>query len=58
MTGVLIGGDTDTNAAIAGALAEAFYGLSSIPTEMLDEMYKRITPEMKGLIEQFYERTR
>jgi ADP-ribosylglycohydrolase len=51
---VFIGGDTDTNAAIAGALAEAFYGLKSIPTAMLDEMYKLISPEMKGVIYEFY----
>lgn len=51
---VFIGGDTDTNAAIAGALAEAFYGIKSIPGEMFDEMYKLITPEMKGVIHDFY----
>lgn len=51
---VFIGGDTDTNAAIAGALAEAFYGLKSIPSEFFDEMYKRITPEMKSVVADFY----
>ena len=32
---VFIGGDTDTNASIAGALAEAFYGLHNIPLDMI-----------------------
>lgn len=54
---VYIGGDTDTNAAIAGALAEAFYGTKSIPSGMIEEMYKRIPPEMKGVISDFYART-
>jgi ADP-ribosylglycohydrolase len=51
---VFIGGDTDTNAAIAGALAEAYYGLDKIPTEFFDEMYKRITDEMKSVVADFY----
>lgn len=53
---VFIGGDTDTNAAIAGALAEAYYGLQSISTAMIDEVHNRITPEMKDLISDFYAR--
>ena len=51
---VFIGGDTDTNAAIAGAMAEAFYGFDSIPGKMLDEMFKRTTPEMNDVIDDFY----
>ena len=53
---VYIDGDTDTTAAIAGALAEAYYGTDSIPSFMIDEMKKRITPEMKGVVSQFYEK--
>lgn len=33
------GGDADTNAAIAGQIAGAFYGYSSIPEEWLDKLY-------------------
>ena len=48
-------GDTDTIAAIAGSIAEAFYGVRSIPQTAIDEMKERITPEMVGLINEFYE---
>lgn len=33
------GGDADTNAAIAGQIAGAFYGYSDIPTEWCDKLY-------------------
>lgn len=36
---VSIGGDTDTLAAIAGSIAEAFYG---VPEELREECRKRI----------------
>jgi ADP-ribosylglycohydrolase len=47
-------GDTDTIAAIAGSIAEAFYGVHSIPQEMIDGAKQRLTPEMIELINQFY----
>lgn len=34
-----LGGDTDTNAAIYGQLAGAYYGLEAIPAKWLDELY-------------------
>jgi ADP-ribosylglycohydrolase len=47
-------GDTDTIAAIAGSIAEAFYGVKSIPPTMIVGMKERITPEMVELINEFY----
>jgi len=47
-------GDTDTIAAIAGSIAEAFYGVRSIPQIMIDEAKQRLTPEMIELVNQFY----
>ena len=47
-------GDTDTIAAIAGSIAEAYYGVDTIPKYMIDEMKLRITPEMVTLINDFY----
>lgn len=51
---VYIGGDTDTNAAIAGAIAEAFYGFESIPKHMIDTMFRIISKEMSGVVLRFY----
>jgi len=51
---VYIGGDTDTNAAIAGAIAEAFYGADTIPKHMIDHMFKILSKEMSALILRFY----
>ncbi len=51
---VFIGGDTDTNAAIAGALAEAFYGLSNIPLELVTKAVSYLPPEMIGIMNTFY----
>lgn len=51
---VWTGGDTDTIAAIAGALAEAFYGVDTISLEMIDEMRLRLDPEMIKVINRFY----
>jgi len=35
------GGDADTNAAIAGQIAGAYYGLSNIPTEWVNKLAKK-----------------
>lgn len=48
-------GDTDTIAAIAGSIAEAYYGVRSIPLYMIKEMKERISPEMVNLINEFYQ---
>lgn len=45
-----IGGDTDTLGAIAGAIAEAYYG---IPEKLIDECRKRIPREMVDVIDEF-----
>lgn len=55
---VFIGGDTDTNAAIAGALAESFYGFDEIPAELIEKACEMLTPEMNGVVDDFYARTR
>jgi ADP-ribosylglycohydrolase len=47
-------GDTDTIAAIAGSIAEAFYGVRSIPKYMIDEAKQRLAPEMVEVINKFY----
>lgn len=47
-------GDCDTIAAIAGSIAEAFYGTKSIPRWMIDEAKKRLSPEMVDITNKFY----
>jgi ADP-ribosylglycohydrolase len=50
-------GDTDTIAAIAGAIAEAFYGVQTIPPIMIAEAKARLmndSPEMVKVINEFY----
>lgn len=52
--GVYSMGDCDTIAAIAGSVAEAFYGPHSIPKTMIEETKARLNPEMIELINWFY----
>ena len=52
---VSLGGDTDTLAAIAGSVAEAFYG---VPEELKRECQKRIPEEMYDIIEMFSKRVK
>lgn len=47
---VLFGGDTDTIAAIAGSIAEAYYG---IPKQLITRAKEYITVEMMELLERF-----
>lgn len=47
-------GDCDTVAAIAGSIAEAYYGPKSIPRWMINEAEKRLPPEIISLINEFY----
>ena len=51
---VSLGGDTDTTGAIAGSMAEAFYG---VPEELKKECRKRLDPEMIPVLEKFAEVT-
>ena len=51
---VYTSGDTDTIAAIAGAIARSFYGVNSIPYLMIAEAKNRLTPEMAELVNSFY----
>ncbi len=47
---VSLGGDSDTQAAIAGAVAEAYYG---IPAEILKEAQTRLPEDMRSVAEAF-----
>lgn len=53
------GGDTDTNAALAGMLAAPFYGLDSIPRRWLKKMepsvIEKINHQTHDLIDQFWD---
>ena len=43
----ILGGDSDTLAAIIGSIAEAFYG---VPEELRHECRKRLTPELAAIL--------
>ena len=47
---VYLGGDTDTMGAIAGSIAEAYYG---VPQRLKEECLKRIPPDMKAVLLEF-----
>jgi ADP-ribosylglycohydrolase len=57
---ISIGGDTDTLAAIAGGVAEAFYrkqgleGGKGIPPEFIDFADARLEKTMKEILASFY----
>lgn len=53
-TTISIGGDCDTTSAISCAIAEAFYGY--IPEELVEQVRKKLTPEMLGVVDEFKER--
>ena len=48
---VSLGGDTDTQGAIAGSIAEAFYG---VPKELIAEAEEYIPEDIQGVIDRFY----
>jgi len=50
---VSLGGDADTLACIAGALAEAYY--KEIPAQIIAETRKRLPQEFLDIIDEFYE---
>jgi ADP-ribosylglycohydrolase len=49
---VSLGGDADTMGAIAGSIAEAYYG--GIPNHICDEVVKRLPHEMINTMSEFY----
>lgn len=49
-TAVSLGGDCDTLTCIAGAMAEAFYG---VPEEMKGECWKRLPEDMLEVLNRF-----
>ena len=49
-------GDTDTTAAVAGSIAEAFYGTKSIPEYMIDVAKLRMSPDMIEVTNAFYKK--
>jgi ADP-ribosylglycohydrolase len=51
-TAVSLGGDTDTNAAIAGSIAEGYYG---VPEELKQECRNRIPYDLRKVLAQFDE---
>ena len=53
---ISLGGDADTQACIAGALAEAHY--MSIPEEIKEFVLKKITPDLYYVTNEFLDRTR
>lgn len=48
---VSLGGDTDTTGAIAGSIAEAYFGIAE---EFIEEGKKRLEPDMLEVINRFY----
>ena len=50
---ISLGGDTDTIAAIAGAMAEGMYG---VPEELKLECLNRLPDEMKYVLDDFYDK--
>ena len=52
-TAVYLGGDSDTIAAIAGSVAEAYY---PVPEEMIEEARSRLTPDLLEVVDRFYQR--
>lgn len=53
---VALGGDADTQACIAGAIAEAFYG--HVPEKIWNTCKKELEPDMLTIVDDFYKRYR
>jgi ADP-ribosylglycohydrolase len=51
---VALGGDADTQAAIAGSIAEALYG--GVPADIAREARARLTPQFIGILDAFQEK--
>lgn len=54
-TAVSLGGDCDTLTAIAGSIAEGFYG---VPEDLKGECYDRLTPDLTEVLREFEEITK
>ena len=54
-TAVSLGGDCDTLTAIAGSVAEGFYG---VPQDLQEECYKRLPERLKATLRDFQEAVR
>ena len=52
-TAVSLGGDSDTIACMAGAIAEGFYG---VPEELKKECRERLTPDLLEILDRFENR--
>ena len=55
---VAFGGDADTMGSVAGGVAEAFWGVESIPPTWRAEYAKRIDPRLKAVVDEFNARFR
>lgn len=53
---ISLGGDTDTQAMIAGSIADAFYGYETIPQIVHDTVEKSLPKEMMHVLEKFEKR--
>ena len=53
---ISLGGDADTQACIAGALAEAFY--MNVPKQIKEFVLTRITPDILDVLHQLHVRTK
>jgi ADP-ribosylglycohydrolase len=53
---VALGADADTQAAIAGSVAEALFG--GVPADIAREARARLTPQFVGILDAFHERYR
>jgi ADP-ribosylglycohydrolase len=51
---VALGGDADTQAAIAGSVAEALYG--GVPADIAREARARLTPQFIKILDAFQEK--
>ena len=51
-TAVSLGGDSDTIACMAGAIAEGFYG---VPEELKRECRNRLTPDLQEILDRYSE---
>ena len=53
-TAISLGGDADTMASIAGAVAEAFYG--GIPAELEQQVIRVLTSDLRIVVDHFRDR--
>ena len=51
---ISLGGDADTMACIAGAIAEAFYG--GVPDHIRDPVLERLDDRIEGVLNEFYDK--